>query len=517
MGSAGDSYTLVRLPDREQAPDDRVKEAIVSTLAEVWEDFLPYAVRETASSWILLGLDSLLTVEVGHGQVIFWFYESVAWPEGVANHWLDLALAARRRDFEIALERLGVAIDPSDWPDLGSVHEGARRLFFAHGGDLGEADPSSGEVHWQWREYGKNYEAPGTPFDELDPEARQRVDAVLARRRCSCPVCEARFAPAKVGPFEPVSGHETRREALFSAKDISAVARIEDRWLLVPSSRAHASWAVLAPSFEGPFATVPQLSDRRRGVDHVAVMGSCAVAQIGAPSVGERLFSRSDDGGRTWRAPAPPSGLPALKRARFFDGAAPGVVLCAGYPSNEIFRSTDGGASFEVLVKAPAMGGDPIRQIRALLQAGDRLFAIVEMKAKKKGIRLCASADGGTSFQDIEVPGLGEPRMLALWSSGGAASVCCLGAGGLAREEGSGASWSMTPIGSGSPAAIAVSATGILVATEGAEPAVYVSADGGRTWALGSRCAATRVFADPTGESIGFVAVEGTLCSIRRG
>src|SRR5262245_61741996 len=110
MGSAGDSYNLVSLPDREIAPDERVKNTILSTLAEVWDDFLPYAFRETASSWILMGLDSLLTIEFGHGQVIFWFYESVAWPEGLANHWLDLALAARRRDFEIALEPLGYAI-----------------------------------------------------------------------------------------------------------------------------------------------------------------------------------------------------------------------------------------------------------------------------------------------------------------------------------------------------------------------------------------------------------------------
>jgi hypothetical protein len=516
MGSAGDSYTLVSLPDREKAPDKRVRDAIVSTLAEVWDDFLPYACRETASGWILLGLDSLLTVEVGGGQVIFWFYESVAWPEGIANHWLDLALAARRRDFELALEPLGYAIDPADWPDLSRVHEGATRLFFWHGGDVGEANPGRGEVDWQWREYGKSYEMPSTPYDELDAAARQRVDAVIALGRCACPVCDARFGPAKVGPFEPAGGHETRREALFSAKDVTAAARIGDTWLVAASSRAHASWAVVAPSLAGPFATVTQLSSRRLGVDHVAVMGSSAVAQIGASSVGERLFSRSDDGGRTWTAPARTAGLPALKRARFFDGGRPGIVLCAGYPSNEIYRSTDGGASFEVLVKAPAAGGDPIRVLRALLAAGDRLFAIVETKAKKKGVRLCTSADGGASFQDVDVPGLGEPRLLAFWSAEGAAAVCCVGTGGAACSVDAGASWSMASIGAGSPASIAVSTKSILVAMEAPEPGVYASADGGRTWALASRCAATRVLADPTGESMGLVAVEGTLCSIRR-
>ena len=35
MGSAGDSYMLVPLPNREQAPDERVQETILSTLAEV--------------------------------------------------------------------------------------------------------------------------------------------------------------------------------------------------------------------------------------------------------------------------------------------------------------------------------------------------------------------------------------------------------------------------------------------------------------------------------------------------
>src|SRR5690349_3196482 len=112
MGSAGDSYTLIPLPDREQAPDDRVREAVLDTLAEVWGDFLPYAMREIASQWILLGLDSLLTIEVQGSGLIFWFYESVAWPEGLASHWLDLALAARRRDFEVALERVGYGLNP---------------------------------------------------------------------------------------------------------------------------------------------------------------------------------------------------------------------------------------------------------------------------------------------------------------------------------------------------------------------------------------------------------------------
>lgn len=516
MGSAGDSYMLVPLPNREQAPDERVQETILSTLAEVWADFLPYAWREMASGWILLGADSLLTVEFGHGQVIFWFYESVAWPEGLANHWLDLALSARRRDFEIALERVGYAIDPSGWPDLSTVYHGATRMFFALGGDIGEALRDSGEVTWQLKEYGKDYEAPSTPFEELPSEARQRVDAVLARGRCSCPVCEARFGPERVGPFEPVPGYETRREALFSAKEISAVARIGDTWLVVASSRAHASWAVLAPSLGGPFALAAQLSDRRRGVDHVSVMASSAVVQLGAPSVGERLFSRSEDGGRTWTVPRTPSGLPALKRARFFDGSGPGVVLCVGYPSNEIFQSTDCGASFEVLARAPALEGDPIRQVRSLLNGGDHLFAIVETKAKKTGIRLCASADRGASFRGIEVPGLGEPRMLSLGSSGNAVSVCCIGAGGFARSTDSGASWSVASIGPGSPVAMAVGTTGILVTMEGTEPSIYVSTNGGQTWALGSRCGATRVFADPAGESIGLAAVEGTLFSIRR-
>src|SRR5262249_47799413 len=150
--------------------------------------------------------------------------------------------------------------------------EGSTRMFFAHGGDMGDVDRGSREVRWQWRDNGQTYEAPSTPFDELDAEARRRVDAVLAAGRCSCPVCEQRFGAAKVGPFEPVPGYGTRREALFVAKDISAVARIGESWLLVPSSRTHASWALLAPSLGGPLATVAQLSDPRRSIDHVAVM-----------------------------------------------------------------------------------------------------------------------------------------------------------------------------------------------------------------------------------------------------
>jgi len=516
MGSAGDSYKLISLPGKEQAPDEDVRRTLVETLAEVWSDFLPYAFRELATSWILLGQDSLLTVEVGGGQVIFWFYESVGWSEGLAMHWLDLALSARRRDFELALEGVGYGIDPSDWPHLSEVEGGATRLFFASGGDIGQAMTDTRTVEWQLKDYGKEYEAPSTPFDDLDPAARERVEAVIARGRCACPVCEARFGTAKIGPFEAGPEHEIRREALFLAKEIPVAARVGERWVVVASSRAHASWGLVGEALGGRLGSIGALSDRRRGVDHLAIAGSRAVAQIGSSGAGERLFSLSEDGGKTWSPRAQVAGLPALKRARFFDGDAEGEVLCAGYPSNEVYRSKDGGASFEVLAKAPALEGDPIRYFRGLARAGDWLFAIVETKAKKKGIRLCRSADRGVTFQDIDVPGLAGPRALALLGPRGASAVGCIGEGGFARSTDGGATWALSPIGPGAPIAIASGTNGILLATEAPEAAVHVSEDGGQTWRIAARCAAGGVFADPTGASLGLFAVEGVLCSVRR-
>lgn len=526
MGSAGDAYDLIPLPGCEQAAEARVKEVILDTLAEVWNDFLPYAHREMASQWILLGLDSLLTIEVGPGQVIFWFYESVAWPEGIANHWLNLALAARRRDFEIALARVGYGVSPSDWPDLTKVVEGSTRGFVSIGTDVGDADAGRREVSWQWR--GGDYEVPSTSFDDLEPSARERVEAALTSGRCACPVCEARFGAAKVGPFEAGPGFEARREAIFSAKEISAIARPAGQrgWLVAASSRAHASWTLCAPSFNGPWSTIAESSDPRRSVDYVASMGDVVVAQMGTASKGDRLIALSRDGGATWEKPVPTPGLPSLKRARFFDGGAPGAVIGAGYPSNDIYVSSDGGASFEVMAKALSLAGDPIRFIRSLAAAPGKLFAIVETKNKKSGIRLGVSddratredgvatnVDRGATFRDVEVPGLGEPSIVVSGSWENKPLLICAGAGGIARSVDGGETWTLSSIDGGSPhdAAISSARGSVLVATGSG---VYVSMDGGATFALGARCVSAKVFADPTGASLGLFAVEGVVSSL---
>lgn len=510
MGSSGETHTLLVLPDRPLAPDERIRETLVETLATVWDDFLPFAYRRMTADWIFMGQDSLLTIEVSGPHITFWFYESVAWAEGLAWHWLHLALAGRRRDFELALAPLGLAVDPSDWPNFSSVCP-EDRLYFHHDGDVGSIHRGETEISWQLKEYGKIYECPSTPIEELSPEVRAKVAAVIEYNQCLCPVCEARFPRSVLGPHETPEGRQSQLEGVFLAKEITACARPGDQWLVSQASRAFASWTLRGPSLRGPFSTVAELSHARRGVDHVVVSGSSAIAQLGAPSAGERLVSRSSDGGVSWSAPVAVPGLPALKRARFFDTDEPEHVLCAGYPSNEIYLSKDGGASFSSLAKAPALAGDPIRYFRSMAFGQGRLFAIVETKAKAKGIRLCRSSDNGASFEEISFAPSGEPRAL-LFTSG---AVICTGTGGVATSLDLGGSWSMTPLGPNGPTDIVQGPKGLLAATDGDGAGVFFSDDLGRSWSLCMHTVASRVFADPTGSSLGLAFVRGALFSVR--
>ncbi len=247
---------------------------------------------------------------------------------------------------------------------------------------------------------------------------------------------------------------------------------------------------------------------------------------MGTASKGDRLIALSRDGGATWEKPVAAPGLPSLKRARFFDGGAPGSVIGAGYPSNEMYVSSDGGASFEVMAKAPSLAGDPIRFIRSLAAVSGRLFAIVETKNKKNGIRLGASddratreggvatnVDRGATFRDVEVPGLGEPSVVVSGSWENKPLLICAGAGGIARSVDGGETWALSAIDGGSPHDVAISsARGSVLAATGS--GVYVSMDGGATFALGARCASAKVFADPTGASLGLFAVEGVVSSL---
>jgi len=516
MGSSGTTRKLIALPGGRTATGKGIQSTILKTLLDVWYEILPYSWRHTACGWINLGEDSLLTIEAEGGAspgVTFWFYESVAWPQGIADHWLDLALAVRRRDFELALGRIGVGLDSEDWPEPIEFFRSRGKGFFEHEGAIGRV--FSDCVEWEMKEYGKEFEVPSTPLDELEPELRMKVEATQSATRCICPACTQIFEQRIVGPFEGVNSAPPELLRIFEGYNIFHVCRAAGAWFVSPHSRAHEAWTLRSSDISKQGVTVDALSDRKRHVNFIHEFEGSLIAQIGSDS-GPRYVSKSEDGGATWSTPVPTPGMPKLKYPKFALGDAPGVIFAAGSPAKELYRSTDGGASFEVFAKNPTCSGKPIRSLSALCVRGNELFALIRISARDT--RLARSKDSGATFELIDIRELGAVSgILCPPSEPGVLGVT--GYGKYARSEDGGATWSLHPIAAGAVHATTAGPKSMLVALDQAAAGIYESTDGGRSWSHLIKVPPQslgyfRLFSDPTGESRGLFSVGTALYSI---
>lgn len=514
MGSSGYSFQLEAVGPT--ATDGRLRKAVLDTLYNIWGGrrgaMLPYEWRRFAVDWICLGEDSLLTIEVDGGQITFWFYDSVGWSIGLAEHWLYLALAVRRGEFEAVFARLGYRINPANWPDLKNEYLGKGRFFH---GDGGIGEPTSEGIYWQVKD--GHYEVPSTPLDELSTEARQEVEQLLATKRCRCGVCKSIWN-WKSDP-EDVPGFSTQREAVFISRTLAAFELRPEGCIVASGGSYDSTWTARAASVAGPWEGILQLSVAQRHVDGVFTAPDALVAHTKTNS-GVSYCSTSSDGGRTWSEPVLHTSFGKAKRLRFFQGATPGEVYAAAEPAKTLFRSKDGGRSFEVVADNLQIGGKPIAMVTSLVCHGERLFATARMKGNER--LFVVSDDRGQSFQKIEVPKYAYPLQVVSW---GDVLICVLQQSMkviVMRSTDNGASFTEHVVGTGAFTCVAAGPRGLLVGQVkfpnpgGNDPGggVFLSEDG-TSFVLTSKHEPQRVFADPTGERLGFFFGNLSLFSLR--
>jgi photosystem II stability/assembly factor-like uncharacterized protein len=186
---------------------------------------------------------------------------------------------------------------------------------------------------------------------------------------------------------------------------------------------------------------------------------------------GHDVFKKSSDGGSTWHD-VRPTGLPSLDIHGFAIDPTDSRTLYAAVAGQGLYRSSDGGASFER--RSDQVGGNVMAL--AVTEAGHILAG--DMQAG-----LLESRDQGTTWDlalRAEVMGLAldpnDPKRLLATG------------GGIALSVDGGASWRSVyelPQGAG-PVAWSKSAVGMAYVV-GLDHTLYRSGDGGESWEPVSR------------------------------
>lgn len=512
MGSAGISFQLERASNAATA--GRLRTTTLNTLFQVWSGrrhaLLPYEWKRFAADWIGLGEDSLLTIEASDGQITFWFYESVGWSEGLAEHWLKLALAVRRGEFEAAFARIGYRINPREWPDLKDLHQGSRHLFFH--GDNGVGELWEGNVSWQVKDGA--YEAPSTAIDDLSTAARDELNLAVATKRCRCCVCKTLWT-GKNDP-DDVPGFRTQREAVFLARGIGAFDIRPEGIIVAAGERYDSVWTARTTALGEAWAGIVELSNPDRHIDALVNCGDDLVAHAVTNS-GARYVSTSSDSGKTWSEQVLQTGFGKAKKTRIFPQAQTNEIFAAPQPAKTLFCSKDGGRTFEVVVESLQFDGKPVAEMDNLVVHHERMFAIMVLKRNHRVFAV--SDDRGTTFRNWDVLKNAIPRWLLSWSG---TLFCVVEQNSkvlVMRSTDGGATFTTHEIGPGVFSSMAAGRNEVLVALQENRGVggggVYVSRDG-ETYTLAAKHLARNVFADTTGERVGFFFADQSLFSLRR-
>lgn len=512
MGSSGICFQLERFSGKTS--DGRLRSVVLNTLVQVWAGrrhaLLPYEWKRFACDWICLGEDSLLTIEVYDGQITFWFYETVGWSEGLADHWLKLALAVRRGDFEAAFARIGYRINPKNWPDLENIDTESRYRFFHGDGGIGSL--SNDEIYWQVKN--GHYDLPTTPISELSPEARAEMEQIVATNRCRCCVCKSLWK-VKPQPAE-IPGFSATPEAIFATQNVKVFDVRPEGTIVSTGGTYELNWTGRKDAPGERWAGIVELSEPKRHTDAIFPAKDALVAHAVTNS-GLRYVSTSTDGGRTWSEQSLLSGLGKAKKARLFHDAGTNDVYAAAQPAKVLFRSSDGGRFFDVLANDLQVDGKPIAYVDSLVIHENRIFAA--FRTKKNERLFVVSEDNGASFKTIALPKFAQPLHVISKDS---ALFCFIQSGSFVacmRSVDGGTSFTERTIGTGNFASAAIGPQGIIVglteSRNGGDGGVFYSQDG-TSFVLASKHPAPNVFADLSGQKIGFFFSSPTLYSLQR-
>jgi photosystem II stability/assembly factor-like uncharacterized protein len=194
-------------------------------------------------------------------------------------------------------------------------------------------------------------------------------------------------------------------------------------------------------------------------------------------AAGHGVLARSDDGGATWRDVSPP-GLPHLDVHGFAADPANARRLFAAIAGAGLFRSLDGGASFELVSSdvGPDVFGLALTPDGTLF-AGDA----------RRGV--LASADGGRSWRES----LRQPSTAIAVNPRDPELLLASTPLGLHRSTTGGADWELVfPLAEGAgPLAWSPAHPDVAYAV-GLDRRLYRSADAGRRWRAVTATAAAR-------------------------
>jgi len=507
MGSSGWSFPLRPIAGQKQATLAKVRTLVLDALHAIWKDVLPWSSFEATKQWAFFGPDSLLTIGMDDEvrqvpeKLTFWFYDSVEWPLGLAHHWLFLALAWGRRDFELALAKGGFTIETREWPTVVRLL-GARPKTDSVFVTLADAVGEIGSETIEWMVKAKDEER-NTPIASLDESSRTKVETIVGSRTCGCPFCTRIRFLSSCDEHSAVDGY--RATPIFVGKEW--FHEIQVGALMVMRGFGRAAWVLRMGEHDEPWTTVEAISSDKRDVQALLAAPDAIVATLGFPSPKTpRVYVTSTDGGVTW-SPPENSTLPQMKSPRFIMDHQSSLVFAFDRRESRLFRSEDGGRTWRPI--DVTLDGEPIVSLRCIRRRGDRLYALA---AKKKTGDFACVSDDGASFRTIKTGVWADE--LDVRSNG---TICVFGrlpntkTSAVARSV-DGDDWSVTEVGIGRPMA------GIATATRwffsAADHGVYTSADDGVTWKCCVKTKATDLARVPKDPNAVLVRVGQTLLHV---
>jgi hypothetical protein len=522
MGASGWSIELER--ERNAAPVDELVDAVREHIVEQWL-YWPRrrAWWEMAQSWVHRDLASIEVEENAEARValMFMFYDSVRWPSLLAAHWVNLALARRRRKFEEKLGALGYAIHDSDgrFPTL--LLQPRQHLFFVHDGKIGIADRKS--IEWQTSTKSE-LDLPNTPFARLDAKGRAKVLRVLASNRCECPICVELAREIATPTAKP----PWRLELVESSGSydwphaVRKLVQRRDGMLIVRGDGDRGHDLRSAPSPKGPWTGLAtDFTTKGRAIRFLREEGRALVAWTESPDAPLQI---SSDFGKTWSPLPKVVGLRHDDR-RFFvvDPHRPKRVFASSrsefvrrsHKACELWRSEDGGRSWTNVTMA--MSVQPKRLVHGLVYVDtspddpDLLFATCRLRQDDKPL-FARSEDGGLTWQLVSTR---VRRVLAL-PNGVVHGFATLGEKRAVHEKSidGGVTWSASGTVKGSHRAACVTKSGRLFwATN---QCVVTSTDDGATWEPVYEFGASTVLPDAFDADAAWIDARDTLMHLTR-
>lgn len=502
---AGAVLPVERVPNVALADEATIEQAVVDAIVYEWsQGSVPVELSQAAAAWF----DDTVTLELWlidasprgpRPNITFWFDESVEWPASLCEHWVNLAIACGRLRLDATLAKHGLVLAPDDERPIPTREtelfrrERGAAVRFVHESLVWrvEGDRARAELTLRGRPPKRPYEC---ALGELSEELKAKVERLVARNRCACPMCddvmesELGNEPDWTGPAgyraELVATHASMFTwAWVPGSKTASLAIYESKypWIYVASERG-ARWRyVVLPGLESGDVLAAFAAEDDAGLAwHVVVRAGTSTR-----------WYRSREDGRVWELRSDGVAAHEIDGISTRGIAARDVV--AWSRTGKIFASSDGARTF---VPRSTPGGAQVveRIVMAPLDC-ERLYAIVRSGAGESA-GIATTADGGVTWTRAHPPPIAAEHLLVARKP---RTVVIFGGGSIARSTDAGATWTVVFSGKGDVRTVMAHPDGRLFYL--GYRLLAVSADAGATWQIISRDPPTSLAPDLTTDS----------------